>query len=257
METTEFANQIRINTAEMLLERGFGHIGASMSIVETLAVLFNEKMDLTKDYFVLSKGHGGPAYYAALALKGYFDMSELKTLNQNKTILPSHPDRLKVPGAQVTTGSLGQGISQAVGIAKGLKIKEEEGKVYCIIGDGELNEGQVYEALIFASKEKLDNLVIFLDFNKKQLDGTIKQISATIDYKLFFDSLGLSTIRVDGKNCNEIKEGIDKNVSVIILDTIKGQGLPYFESMEYNHHVHFTPELKEILRNEIENLKNE
>lgn len=266
MNTKAFANEIRIKTCEMLLARGFGHLGAALSMVEALATLYNEVLNIDpsnpnwedRDYFVLSKGHGGPSYYATLALKGYFDTQILMTLNHNDTILPSHPDRTKTPGVDVTTGSLGQGISQAVGIAKALKIQGKKSKVYCIIGDGELNEGQVYEALLFALSQNLDNLTIMLDDNKKQLDGFTKDISIQFDFLPFFKSMGFHSIQVDGRSIDEIRSALKEEsstVKLIILDTIKGQGLPYFENLLDNHHIRFTPEQKDILVSEIERLK--
>jgi len=151
-EVREFARQIRIETLKMLTGLGFGHYGGSMSVVETLAVLYSDVMriDPTKpdwqerDYFVLSKGHAGPALYATLALKGYFPQADLKTLNQNGTKLPSHPDRLRTIGVDATTGSLGQGVSIATGMALSHKLAKRANRVFCVVGDGELNEGQVW-----------------------------------------------------------------------------------------------------------------
>lgn len=266
METIEFANNIRIATCEMLLKRGFGHLGAALSMVEALAVLYNEVMNIDpsnpqkedRDWFILSKGHGGPSYYATLALKGYFNKDLLMTLNDNNTCLPSHPDRNKTKGVDATTGSLGQGISQAVGIAKALKIKGSKSKVYCIVGDGEMNEGQVYEALVFAVAHNLDNLTILLDNNKKQLDGLTKTISIQYNFKNFFDVIGFKSMEVDGASTEEIFGALKVQTTkpkAIVLDTIKCQGLPYFENLADNHHIRFTDEQKEILKLEITRLK--
>ena len=169
----KFCKEIRRETLKMLLHRGFGHLGGAMSIVETLAVLYsnmkvdpkNPKME-DRDYLVLSKGHAGPALYSTLALKGFFDLEVLNTLNNNGTILPSHPDRNLTPGIDMTTGSLGQGISAAVGVAIGLQRKNSERKVYCIVGDGELNEGKCWEAIQFAAHNRLKNFTLFIDDNK-------------------------------------------------------------------------------------------
>lgn len=250
----QLATRIRLKTCEMLRHVGFGHLGAALSIVETLAVLYGEVMhidpklpeSLDRDWFVLSKGHGGPSYYATLALRGYFDESVLFTLNQNKTTLPSHPDRLKVNGVDVTTGSLGQGISQAVGVAKGLKIQDISRNVYCIVGDGECNEGQVWEAVQFAVSQKLDNFYLFVDDNKKQLDGYREAISLRANFKELFEAFGFDTRAVNGNSTNDIKEAILAAQQVkgiphcIVLDTIKAQGIPYFETMLDNHHIRFT-----------------
>ena len=147
---TQLACEIRIATLKSLIHLGFGHFGGCMSVVETLAVLYGEVMNIDpgdpdwpeRDYFVLSKGHAGPALYSTLALKGYFPVAELSTLNQNGTRLPSHPDRLKTRGVDATTGSLGQGISIAGGMALSHKLAQRTTRVFCIVGDGELNEGQ-------------------------------------------------------------------------------------------------------------------
>lgn len=261
MENQVFAKKIRLKTLEMLKHTGFGHIGAAMSIVETLAVLFNEEM--TKDdWFVLSKGHGGPSYYACLHLKGAFEEELLYTLNQNGTHLPSHPDRLLIPGVQVTTGSLGQGISQAVGIAKGLKMQGKKGRVFCIVGDGECNEGQVSEAMQFASQQKLDNFYLFIDHNKKQLDGYTEEVSSQVNYEQLLQVYGYETVTVKGDDVEAIAENIqamkEKNQPKgIVLDTIKGQGIPYFEKLHDNHHVRFNEKEMLILEKEIETLRKE
>jgi transketolase len=155
-----------------------------MSVVETLAVLYGAVMKIDpadpdwpeRDYFVLSKGHAGPALYSTLAIKGYFPMEELSTLNQNGTRLPSHPDRLKTRGVDATTGSLGQGISIAGGMALSHKLAGRANRVFCIVGDGELNEGQCWEAFQFIAHHRLNNLTVFVDWNKLQLDGRLDEI---------------------------------------------------------------------------------
>ena len=251
---------------------GFGHIAPSMSIVEIIAVLFNDVMDfgldnyksMDRDWFVLSKGHGGPAYYSALMLKGFLTEEDLYTLNANGTKLPSHPDRNLVHGVDATTGSLGQGISQAVGIAKGLKIQGIDRNVYCIIGDGEFNEGQVFEALTFAASQKLDNLVVMIDDNKKQLDGHTRDISVPYDFKMILEGIGYDYEVAKGASVEEIKEKLDgfktaKNgkPKCLTLDTIKGQGIPYFEEMLNNHHLRFDDEDFAQLDSYLEKTKKE
>ncbi|MFV0393857.1 MAG: transketolase [Coprobacillaceae bacterium] len=174
---------IRIDILKMISHIGQGHIGGSLSIVEVLSVLYGNCMqhnpkrpnDENRDRLVLSKGHAGPALYSTLANVGYFDKEMLYTLNQGGTNLPSHPDKNKTPGVDMTTGSLGQGISVAAGIAKGLKMKKSNNYVYAIVGDGELNEGQCFEAFQFIAHYQLDNCIVFIDDNKKQLDGTTKE----------------------------------------------------------------------------------
>lgn len=267
----EFSKKIRLETSKMLLKRGFGHLGGSFSIIETLSVLYGFTMKIRpenpswdeRDWFVLSKGHAGPALYATLALKGYFPMAWLMTLNDNGTHLPSHPDRLKTPGIDCTTGSLGQGISQAVGIAKSFKMDEKENRVYTIVGDGELNEGQVWEAIQFAAHHKLDNLIVFIDENHKQLDGFTKDILNPFDIRLKLESFGFNAIRIKGDDESLIKQTIDKCISIknqpsaIVLDTIKGQGIKYFEELYDNHHIRFTGESEVELRKMILTLEEE
>ncbi|MDU3421883.1 transketolase, partial [Streptococcus sp.] len=173
-ELKSFATEIRLNTLETLNHLGFGHYGGSLSVVEILAVLYGKVMNMTpelfkekdRDYFVLSKGHAGPALYSTLYLKGFFDKDFLHSLNTNGTRLPSHPDRNLTPGVDMTTGSLGQGISVATGIAYGQIINDSPHFTYTIVGDGELNEGQCWEAIQFAAHHKLRNLIVFVDDNK-------------------------------------------------------------------------------------------
>ncbi len=265
LEMEKFSKRIRKETLKMLLHRGFGHLGGAMSIVETLAVLYtrmkvdptNPKLD-DRDYLVLSKGHAGPALYSTLALKGFFDLELLNTLNNNGTLLPSHPDRNLTPGIDMTTGSLGQGISAAVGIAIGLQRKGSQRKVYCIVGDGELNEGQCWEAIQFAAHNNLNNFTLLIDENKKQLDGTTKEICKAFDLAKKLESFGFDTRRVNGASIEEIDKAIsvesEKSPKCIVLDTIKGQGVEYFEKLKANHHIRFTEEMKEILKSEIEKL---
>ena len=177
-----FRDQIRLWTLKQLYHLGFGHYGGSLSIVEALAVLYGKVMKITPDNFhdekrdrlVSMKGHGGPALYAALALKGFIPFGMLFTLNQNGTKLPSHPDRNLTPGVEMTTGSLGQGISVAVGVALSHKLSDIPAYTYTIVGDGELNEGQCWEAIQFAAHHQLHRLVVLVDDNKKQLDGWTK-----------------------------------------------------------------------------------
>lgn len=245
------AKRIRLETLKMIRHRGFGHLGGALSIVETLSVLFGSVMRIRphepdwpeRDIFVLSKGHGGPSYYATLALLGYFPMEVLNTLNDDGTSLPSHPDRLRTPGVDVTTGSLGQGISLATGIATAFKMDGADNRVFCIVGDGELNEGQVWEAMQFAAAHRLDNLVIFIDNNKKQLDGQCCDILEPFDLRAKAEAFGLHAQKVDGADEAAIEKAVrealaDKGrAQCIVLDTIKGQGVKFLEELADNHHV--------------------
>lgn len=247
----KFAKKIRYYTLKQFVNMGFGHYGGSLSIVEALAVIYGKHLnstpenakDVTRDYFVLSKGHAGPALYATLYLKGFFTEEWLLTLNNNGTRLPSHPDRNLTPGVDMTTGSLGQGISAATGIALGNKIAGRDNTTYVIVGDGELNEGQVWEAIQMASHNKLDHLIIFVDDNKMQLDGPTKDISEPHDYVQKFESFGCYSERIDGHSIQAIDEAIQRaqshknKPSVIVLDTVKGYGVKVLEEMSNNHHV--------------------
>ncbi|MBO0445980.1 transketolase [Enterococcus ureilyticus] len=251
MDTQKFADQIRYYTMRELDNLGFGHFGGSLSIVETLAVLYEKvlnvsperKDDPDRDYLVLSKGHAGPALYATLFLKGYFDEAFLFSLNQNGTNLPSHPDRIKTPGVDMTTGSLGQGISAATGIAKGNQLLGKENYTFAIVGDGELNEGQCWEAFQFAAHQKLDHLIVLIDDNKKQLDGYTTDICDPFDFVEKMRAFGFSSWRVDGSDVDAIKAAIVQakqlkgKPTAIVLETVKGQGIPYFETLVDNHHV--------------------
>ncbi|WHY72222.1 transketolase [Fictibacillus enclensis] len=246
-----FRDQIRLKTLQELNHLGFGHYGGSLSIVEALAVLYGEMLNVDpfnprseeRDYFILSKGHGGPAYYATLALKGFFPEELLYTLNQNGTSLPSHPDRNLTPGVDMTTGSLGQGISAAVGAALSHQLSGRSNRTYCIVGDGELNEGQCWEAFQFAAHHKLNHLTVLVDDNKKQLDGLTKDIIDPIDFAAKFRAFGFYTVRADGSSVREIYSAIQDGKAqhsqpvAIILDTVKGQGVPYLEAKEDNHHI--------------------
>lgn len=247
-----FATEIRLNTLETLNHLGFGHYGGSLSIVETLAVLYGDIMDIDpekfkesdRDYMVLSKGHAGPALYSTLYLKGFFDKTFLHSLNTNGTKLPSHPDRNLTPGIDVTTGSLGQGISIATGIAYAQKIENSSYYTYTIVGDGELNEGQCWEAIQFTAHHQLHHLIVFVDDNKKQLDGLTADICNPGDFVAKFEAFGFDAVRVKGDDIEAIDKAIktfqDSNSvrpKCIVLDSIKGQGVKELEELASNHHL--------------------
>ena len=254
-----FRDEIRLLTLKELEHRGFGHYGGSLSIVETLAVLYGEVLNVDpthpknpeRDYCILSKGHAGPALYAALALRGFFSEDMLYTLNENGTKLPSHPDRNLTPGIDMTTGSLGQGISVATGVALSHKLSNKENYTYCIVGDGELNEGQCWEAFQFAAHHQLNRLIVFIDDNKKQLDGYTADIIDPLDLTDKFEAFGFYTIKVDGSSIKEIYEAIERGKAqsdlpvAIILDTVKGQGVPCIENIMANHHIRPTEQQHE------------
>ncbi|MDB2180477.1 transketolase [Citrobacter farmeri] len=263
---TQLAREIRIATLKSLIHLGFGHFGGCMSVVETLAVLYGEVMNIDpgdpdwpeRDYFVLSKGHAGPALYSTLALKGYFPVEELSTLNQNGTRLPSHPDRLKTRGVDATTGSLGQGISIAGGMALSHKLAQRTNRVFCIVGDGELNEGQCWEAFQFIAHHRLNNLTVFVDWNKQQLDGELNDIIHPFCLEDKFRAFGFEAFTVKGDDIPGllavVQPVLDNQARprVVILDSIKGQGVLYLEQLANSHHLRLTDESRHAL---IDNLR--
>lgn len=252
-----FAEEIRVETLKELAHLGFGHVGGSMSVVELLAVLYGKAMRIDprnpqwpeRDKLVMSKGHAGPALYAALALKGYFPKEELLTLNQTGTHLPSHCDRNKTPGVDMTTGSLGQGISTAIGLALGDRILgRNDSYTYLVLGDGECDEGQIWEGAAFAAHQMLDHLIAFVDWNKQQLDGACEDVLDLGDMVDKFTSFGWFTRRVDGHDVDAILAAIEEGKAqgekpvMIILDTVKGKGCALAEQTFPCHHMKFTAE---------------
>ena len=240
-----FAAEIRLETLKIIGSRGFGHVGGSMSMADAMAVLYGDVMKIDpknprwddRDWFVLSKGHGGPVMYATLGLKGYYPMESAYTLNQPGTDFPSHTDRRKTVGVDLTTGSLGQGMSEAVGAALGSKVKGRTNHVFVAVGDGECDEGEVWEAAQFAAHYKLDNLVCLVDNNKRQLDGAVADVMSHgkgIGAK--FDAFGWNVIELqDGNDVEQIYDAIQlaydtKGVpTCIVLNTVKGLGATFAE----------------------------
>jgi transketolase len=245
------AREIRCLTIDAISRLGVGHIGGSLSIVELLTILYWRHLTIDpadprkrdRDWLVLSKGHAGPALYSALALRGYFPREWLNTLNQGGTNLPSHCDRNRTPGIDMTTGSLGQGISAAVGIALGNRMDGLANRVYAIIGDGESNEGQVWEAAMAARQFRLSNLVAFTDFNKMQIDGWTRDIMDLEDIAAKWQSFGWHTQRIDGHDFEALDAAIlatgreKERPSMIILDTVKGKGARFAEGNLGNHNM--------------------
>ena len=268
-ELKVFAAKLRIDVLEMLIKCGSGHLGGSLSLAELMSVLYCKQMKIDpenprweeRDRLVLSKGHCGPVLYSSLAEKGFFPKDMLFTLNVGGTNLPSHPDRTKTPGVDMTTGSLGQGTSTATGIALGLKMKNNPANVYMIVGDGELNEGQCWEAFQFLAHNKLNNCIVIIDDNKRQLDGFTKDIMNPFSIADKMKAFGFHVQTVKGDDMEAIDEAIDVAKSVkdqavcIVLDTIKGQGIKYFEDMVSNHSVKFAGTEKEEALKAIDELK--
>lgn len=251
-----FAAEIRKTVLYGLDTVKSGHIGGCMSMADLLAVLYGEVMNVdpknpqlkTRDRLVVSKGHCGPAVYAALALKGYFPMEWMKTINLSQTKLPSHCDMNMVPGIDMTTGSLGQGMSTALGLAWGLRYQKINSYVYLVLGDGECDEGQVWEGALFAGTKKLNNIIAFVDQNLTQLDGYTKDICDVGDLRKKFEDFGWFAQEVNGNDVEEIKNAIEiaklqvEKPSMIVLHTEKGKDCTFAQDVFYNHHMTFTEE---------------
>ena len=267
-ELKKFAAEIRLNTMRCIGSLGEGHIGGSFSICELLAVLYGKQMNIDpknpqwdgRDRLVSSKGHAGPTYYAVLAMKGYFPMDWLQTLNRVGTNLPSHCDRNRTPGIDMSTGSLGQGISPSVGMAIAIKNRGTKERVYCVVGDGETNEGQIWEAIMLAVHMKLNNWIVFVDRNHGQVDGLTEDVLDIGELAPKFTSFGCYTEECDGHDVAAIDravESVKKNQGdkpgVIILNTVKGYGAKSISDMgPSNHNIRFNPEQYQIALKELE-----
>ncbi len=272
-ELKAFAIKIRLGILEAIHSLGQGHVGGSLSIADTLAVLYGKEMKYDpknpkmpeRDKLVVSKGHSGPAVYSVLANKGFFPYEELKTLNKPGTNLPSHCDRNKTPGIDMTTGSLGQGTSTACGMALADKLLGYKNRVFLVVGDGESNEGQVWEAFAFAAAKKVSNLVVLLDWNKRQLDGYTDEIYPMGDYVAKFNAFGFNTQIVNGNDLNAVAEALEKTRAggdkpyAIVLDTIKGFGIEEVANTAANHSMSVSDEQFErwtaLLRDELKGLE--
>lgn len=251
------ARQLRDDAIETIGRFGSGHIGGTMSVMDALTVIYYAKANIDsqnpqkedRDRVVMSKGHAGPAMYVTLADKGYFPKEWLATLNKNGTLLPSHCDMTKTPGIDMTAGSLGQGVSCAVGMALALKTDKNPATVYCFVGDGESQEGQVWEASMFAGSHHLDNLILLLDYNKKQLDGLVADINDIAPAKDKWEAFGFYVQDIDGHDIEAISDAIDNakaqngKPSMIILNTIKGKGASFAENLPNCHSVSISEEL--------------
>jgi len=261
------AKEIRRGTLTCIGALGVGHIGGALSIAEVLAALYFKHMGVDpkkpktegRDRLIVSKGHAGPAVYAALAEKGFFPKEWLLTLNQGGTNLPSHCDMNKTPGIDMTTGSLGQGFSCAMGVAKASKLRGDGATIYTIIGDGESQEGQIWEAAMFAAHHKLDNLVAFTDKNGYQIDGSIDEICGVDPLPQKWAAFSWNVKIVDGHDADEISRAIsaikklkNRKPSMIILNTIKGKGVSFIEAAKsWNHNMNLSKEQIETALSEL------
>lgn len=238
------AYEVRKGIIEEVYEAQSGHPGGSLSCSDILTVLYFNQMnvdpkkpnDINRDRLVLSKGHCSPALYSVLAQKGYFNKEELKNFRKVGSFLQGHPDMKKIPGVDMTTGSLGQGLSAAVGMAIASKMDEAGCRVYCLLGDGEIEEGQIWEAAMAAYKNKLDNLCVILDNNHLQIDGKIEEVSGLDNIEGKFKSFGFNVLLVDGHNISQLIDAFNtakqvKGVpTIIIANTIKGKGISFMEN---------------------------
>ena len=243
------ANEVRKGIIEEVYHAQSGHPGGSLSCADILTVLYFNQMnieptkpdDMNRDRLVLSKGHCSPALYSVLALKGYFDKEELKNFRKFGSFLQGHPDMKKVSGVDMTTGSLGQGLSVAVGMAIASKMEEAGCRVYCVLGDGEIEEGQIWEACMAAYKNKLDNLCVILDYNGLQIDGNVEKVSGLDNVEGKFKNFGFHVITVDGHNISSLIDAFDtakqiKGVpTIIIAKTVKGKGVSFMENQAVWH----------------------
>lgn len=255
----------------MMAKAGSGHPGGSLSAIEILTALYFYEMNIDpnnpdmpdRDRFVLSKGHAGPALYAILAEKGFFPKEWLDEFDQSGSRLPKHVDRLKTPGIEMSTGPLGQGFSVAVGIALAEKLDRNHSyRIYTLIGDGESNSGQIWEAAAAAAKYRLDNLIGILDRNCLQVDGFCEEIMPMEPLRLKWEAFNWYVIEVDGHDIKDLVTGLEEAKSVkgkpvmIIARTIKGKGVSFMENKVEWHSAKITPELAEIALLEITEQKD-
>jgi len=238
------ATKIRMAIIEGTMNAKSGHPGGSLSIADLLAYLYFYEMKVDpkdpkmadRDRFVLSKGHAAPALYGALALKGFFPYEEIAKLRKTGAILQGHPDMKHIPGVDMSSGSLGQGISTAVGMALGLKLDNSTARVYAALGDGEIQEGQVWEAAMFAAAKKLDNLCVFVDNNNLQIDGTVADVNSPYPIPEKFEAFGFEVYCVDGHDLEQIDVAVQKAKQVvgkpvaIVMSTVKGKGVSFMEN---------------------------
>ena len=239
-----FAAKARIGVIEGVYNAKAGHPGGSLSICDLLAYLYNGEMSIDasnphmedRDRLVLSKGHAAPALYATLALKGFFPVEDLKTLRKSDSYLQGHPNMNKIPGVDMSTGSLGQGISAAVGMALGAKLDKKDFRVYTVLGDGEIEEGEVWEAAMFAANRGLDNLVAVVDYNGLQIDGTVEEVNSPYPIADKFKAFKWNVVEIDGHDFDAIESALEnaratKGVpTCIVMKTIKGKGVSYMEN---------------------------
>lgn len=258
-DMNDIAKQMRIDIVEMLAAAGSGHPGGSLSAADILAVLYFDKMNIDpsnpedpdRDRLVLAKGHAAPALYAALAQRGYFPREDLITLRKSNSHLQGHPNMQTTPGVEMSTGSLGQGLSVANGMALAGRLDGRDYYVYCVMGDGEIQEGQVWEAAMSASHYGLDHVIAFVDHNRLQIDGNNDQVMTVNPIDEKFRAFGWDVICIDGHDYEAISDAVDKakatkgKPTVIVAETIKGKGVSFMEDQVGWHGVAPTAEQAE------------
>lgn len=252
----EISRQARKELITMIGGLGVGHVGGSLSIIEALVYLYFREMRIRpenpswadRDRFILSKGHAGPALYTILAMRGYFDKSLLATLNQPDTNLPSHCDMLRTTGVDMTAGSLGQGLSAAVGMAYSARLDAKDYRVFCIVGDGEMQEGQIWEAAMYAASRKLDNLVVLIDDNDLQIDGATDDINSVRSIEERWAAFGWDVMPVNGHDFSHLENAFafarqgGGKPKAIVMRTIKGRGVSIAEGKLSSHNMPLSPE---------------
>ena len=243
-ELERIANEIRTEVVKSIYRAGSGHLGGSLSATDILTALYFEKMRLKpeetdwqgRDRFILSKGHAGPALYTTLAMRGYFPVKELETLRKMGSKLSGHPACFKTPGVEMTSGSLGQGLSVGLGMRLAGRAKGEDYRVFVLLGDGEIQEGQVWEAAMAAAQFKINNLIAIVDYNRVQLDGTVDEIMEVEPLADKWRAFNWEVLQADGHNLNEILPALDQAIErsqqgpvVLIARTVKGKGVSFME----------------------------
>ncbi len=244
LELQKQANDIRKGIVTAVHSARSGHPGGSLSAADIFTYLFFEEMDIdpknerkeSRDRFVLSKGHTAPGYYSALAYRGFFPVEDLKTLRKTGSYLQGHPDMKHIPGVDMSSGSLGQGISAAVGMAAAAKIFQKGYRVYTLLGDGELQEGQVWEAAMLAAHRKLDNLAVIVDNNGLQIDGAVNEVNSPYPIDKKFEAFNFHVINIDGHDFGQIRRAFKEardtkgTPTAIIAKTVKGKGVSFMEN---------------------------
>ena len=271
LELQKVANEVRKDIVTAVHAAKAGHPGGSLSAADVFTYLYFEEMNIDpkdpkkadRDRFVLSKGHTAPGLYSVLAERGYFPKEDLKTLRHLGSYLQGHPDMKHIPGVDMSSGSLGQGISAAVGMALSAKLSNESYRVYTLLGDGEIQEGQIWEAAMYAHQYKLNNLIGIVDWNKKQIDGTIDECISLLDIAEKFRAFGWYAVTVKGDDIEAIQEAfkqVRENQSdkpgVLVLDGVKGSGVKCIEKMKFNHMIPVDKELADRCLAELEAVKN-